>query len=268
VRGADDFLITGRTPAVLAQEVKPLGEGFVKERGLTLSVEQTRLTHIAQGMDLLGPHIRKDRGQFLVIPSQKNRRALLEKIRALIRSHQPATAGSLIVQLNPRIRGGATSHRHCASTRTFSKIDDAISQALWRWARRRHPHKSRRGIAHNYFTPRGRRPWVFHGTTVGPKGEGKGHALRKAADMPLRRHTTLQAAAHPDDPQGEVYCEQRLGVAMEAHLQGRRRLRHLWKEPKGICPVCQQRITTWTGWHNPHIVWRALGGSDLAANRV
>ena len=42
----------------------------------------------------------------------------------------------------------------------------------------------------------------------------------------------------------------------------------LWKEQNGLCPVCHQRITTLTGWHNHHIVWRTHGGSDTTENRV
>ena len=55
---------------------------------------------------------------------------------------------------------------------------------------------------------------------------------------------------------------------MAGHLPGRRKLLHLWKEQGGICPVCTQKITTLTGWHNHHIVWRSKGGSDGADNRV
>ncbi|MFQ5615070.1 MAG: HNH endonuclease [Anaerolineales bacterium] len=61
---------------------------------------------------------------------------------------------------------------------------------------------------------------------------------------------------------------------MENSLSGRRKLLYLWKEQGGICPVCDQKITELTGWHNPamvciaHIVWRSKGSSDKAENRV
>lgn len=51
-------------------------------------------------------------------------------------------------------------------------------------------------------------------------------------------------------------------------LKGRRQLRQLWIEQEGLCPVCQQKITELTGWHNHHIVWRSYGGTDTNANRV
>ena len=57
-------------------------------------------------------------------------------------------------------------------------------------------------------------------------------------------------------------------MSMESNLIGKRRLLHLWKEQDGICPVCSDKITRLTGWHNHHIVWRSHGGSDSADNRV
>ena len=56
--------------------------------------------------------------------------------------------------------------------------------------------------------------------------------------------------------------------SMEQTLHGRRRLMYLWKEQGGICPVCHQPITHVTGWHNHHIVYKTLGGTDSAENRV
>ena len=66
----------------------------------------------------------------------------------------------------------------------------------------------------------------------------------------------------------EPYFEERLGVKMAGTLAGRWTLRLLWKEQGGICPVCNQKITTVTGWHNHHIVWRTHGGKDTIENRV
>jgi RNA-directed DNA polymerase len=42
----------------------------------------------------------------------------------------------------------------------------------------------------------------------------------------------------------------------------------LWKEQQGSCPLCGEKITKITGWHNHHIVWRSLGGPNNVNNRV
>src|SRR2546421_3281653 len=72
IRFADDFLITGRSKEVLEDEVKPLVEQFMKERGLELSSEKTLITHIEDGFDFLGQHLRKYKGELLITPSRKN----------------------------------------------------------------------------------------------------------------------------------------------------------------------------------------------------
>src|SRR5260370_34313740 len=59
IRYADDFVITGRSKEQLENEVKPLVEQFMRERGLQLSPEKTVITHIEEGFDFLGQNVRK-----------------------------------------------------------------------------------------------------------------------------------------------------------------------------------------------------------------
>ena len=72
VRYADDFIITGNSKEVLEIEVTPLIVAFLQERGLELSEEKTRITHIEDGFDFLGQNARKYNGQFLTRPSKTN----------------------------------------------------------------------------------------------------------------------------------------------------------------------------------------------------
>ncbi len=114
-----------------------------------------------------------------------------------------------------------------------------------------------------YFRTVGHDNWVFTG-----EHDGKEWHLINAANIFIKRHTLIRGKANPFDPAWEVYFETRLGVKMADNLHGRRYLLRLWKEQNGICPVCNQKITKLTGWHNHHIVWRSLGGSDTTENRV
>ena len=75
VRYADDFIITGDSKELLENEVRPLVEQFLKDRGLTLSADKTRITHINKGFDFLGQNLRKYDGKPLVKPSKKNTHA-------------------------------------------------------------------------------------------------------------------------------------------------------------------------------------------------
>jgi RNA-directed DNA polymerase len=268
VRYADDFIITGNSKELLETKVKPLVESFLSERGLELSAEKTRITPIEDGFDFLGQNIRDYKGTILVKPSRKNVTAFLTKVRGIIKASGQATAGHLIVQLNPVIRGWANYHRHVASKRTFTHVDDAIFRALWQWAKRRHPKKPGRWLKDKYFGAIGGRKWVFQGTVVGREGVIDPVHLFAASSMSIQRHIKIKGEANPYDPTWEPYFEERLGVKMARTLVGRWTLRLLWKEQGGICPVCHQKITTETGWHNHHIQWRTRGGKDTVENHV
>ena len=168
IRWADDFIITGSSKELLETEVKPLVEAYLKERGLELSPEKTRITPIETGFDFLGQHVRRyNDGKTIVKPSVKNKKAFLMKVRQVIKGHAQAKAGNLIRLLNPIIRGWANYHRHASSKQTFVKIDNAIFHALWRWARRRHPNKPRRWVKEKYFHAIDQRHWVFCGEGIG-----------------------------------------------------------------------------------------------------
>src|SRR5260370_27947838 len=268
VRFADDFIVTGKSEEVLENEVKPLVEQFMKERGLALSQEKTLVTHIENGFDFLGQHLRKYNGKLLIKPSKKNVHTFLEGIRKVVRENKQATAGNLIAQLNPKIRGWANYHRHVGSLETFSKVDHAIFCTLWQWAKRRHPKKASKWIKKKYFTSIEGRNWVFHGEILGQKGALQPLRLFKAKSIAIERHVKIQSAANPYDPAWETYFEKRLDVKMAHNLKGKRQLLHLWKQQGGLCPLCNRKITTLTGWQSHHIIWRSSGGRDKADNRV
>src|SRR3546814_11874591 len=72
VRYADDFIITGATKEVLENEVRPMVEEFLAARGLTLSPEKSKITHIDDGFDFLGFIVRKYDGKLLIKTAKKN----------------------------------------------------------------------------------------------------------------------------------------------------------------------------------------------------
>jgi len=71
VRYADDFIVTAASEEI-AKEIAELINGFLKKRGLELSVEKTHITHIDAGFDFLGWHFRKYKGKLLIKPSKKS----------------------------------------------------------------------------------------------------------------------------------------------------------------------------------------------------
>lgn len=263
VRYADDFIVSGASRELLEQRVKPLIEQFLRERGLELSPTKTLITPLDQGFDFLGQNIRSYQGKLLIKPARKNVKALLMKVRQRIKQGHAYSAGLLIHQLNPVLRGWALYHRHIVCKDTFAKVDHHIFWMLWRWACHQHPTKSSGWIKRRYFQRVGNRDWIFTDQL-----EGKQQRLHPCMQVAVRRHTKIQGPANPFDPQWEVYFERRLGLKMADTLYGRRQLLQLWKEQNGRCPVCQEKITPLTGWHSHHLIQRSLGGSDANANRV
>ncbi len=158
--------------------------------------------------------------------------------------------------------------KSCEEPKTFVQMDHAIFQALWRWAKRRHPNKPPGWIHQKYFTRVADNRWVLYGSTLTSKGQPQNHWLIRLANTSIKRHTKIKAEANLYDLEWENYFEARLDVKMVNSLRGRRSLLYLWREQQGICPVCKQSITKLTGWHNHHLVWRSKGGSDGVANRV
>jgi len=211
VRYADDFIITGSTKELLENEVKPLVEQFLRDRGLQLSPEKTCVTHIEQGFDFLGQNVRKYGGKLLTKPSKKNLHTFLEKVRTVIRRNLPAKQDNLIWVLNPIIRGWANYHRHIVATQAFRKTEMVIWHCLWRWAKRRHPDRSVDWIAKRYWHRLGRTRRTFAADTGTRRPDGKPVLARLVdpTETKIRRHVKVRAAANPFDPAWREYFEDR-----------------------------------------------------------
>lgn len=266
VRFADDFIITCYDKTRLEQEVKPAVAEFLAIRGLTLSPEKTRITHITEGFDFLGWNIRKYDDKLLIKPSKANVKAHLAHIREIIKAHGAAKQANLIRMLNPVIRGWANYHSHAVAKASFARNDHMIWSMLWRWAVRRHPNKNARWIKGRYFKVRGTRHWVFSDTEKQEDGTFKELTLLLESDTPIVRHVKIKAQANPYDPDWESYFETRWDRKMRGSIRGRIKLYRLWSLQEGRCPVCGEIIETGSHWATRHKVTRATGGTDALSN--
>ena len=80
VRYADDFIVTARDKETIENILLPLIQQFMSERGLTLSEEKTKITHINDGFDFLGFNIRKyPNGKVLTKPSKDSMKSFVRK---------------------------------------------------------------------------------------------------------------------------------------------------------------------------------------------
>jgi len=209
VRYADDFIITGASRDVLENEVRPLVEQFLRDRGLELSAEKTKITNIDAGFDFLGKNIRKYKNRLLVKPAKSSTRSLLRRARETIKGSGALSPGQLIQQLNPLLRGWAYYHRYGSSAKTFSYVDKQLWNAIWLWARRRHPGRSARWVKNKYFPPFRNREWVLRGVVIQPDHAPKLVRIFLVSSVAFRRHISIRAEANPFDPTWAPYFRRR-----------------------------------------------------------
>ncbi|MCY4420678.1 MAG: group II intron reverse transcriptase/maturase [Gammaproteobacteria bacterium] len=267
VRYADDFIITGISKELLEKEVVPLVAEFLAERGLKLSSAKTSIVHVDDGFDFLGCTVRRYAGMLLIKPSKRNVKAFLEKVRETVKSNATSKQANVIRKLNPLLRGWTNYHRMNAAKKTFCYVDYQVFNALWRWARKRHPNKGRRWVRHRYWSTIGPNCWRFVDWEVN-RGEKKRWVLMLALGVPIRRYVKVRAEYNPFDPEQESYGESRRLKAMSQVLKTRKRLKTLFDRQAGICASCQAAITQDTGWHVHHVIPRSCGGSDSPDNLV
>jgi RNA-directed DNA polymerase len=268
IRWADDFIVTGASRELLETEVVPLVSRFLAARGLELSKEKTRITHVAEGFDFLGQTVRKYRGKIIIKPSRNAVQALRDKVRAMLNDNKETKPLTLIRLLNPVLRGWANYHRSVCSKVTFNAIDIWLWRRLWRWARRRHPMKSRSWVGKKYFPTVGTRR-VFEASMGRRRTSGKpGRVeLLHMRSVPIRRHRKIRGDANPFDPAYASYFEGLSALRTSDALQDRPTLLDLWQEQRGLCTVCRQPITKETGWRGHRRV-RLIGGVARGVGRL
>jgi len=210
VRYADDFVIMAESKELLENKIKPAIEQFLQERGLELSPEKTRISHIDTGFDFLGFNVRRYGGKLLIKPSKSNVLAFIQEMREIIRTNISSNTAELLRQLNPKIKGWGHYYKHAVSKRTFAYIDNSIYLTLRWWINRRHPNKkSRTWRIKRYFRSEGRRNWIFTTKIRNKSGELIHFDLFKMQSLPIVRHVKIKREASPYKAQFTDYFEKR-----------------------------------------------------------
>ena len=192
----------------------------------------------------------------------------MDGIRRIIKTAHGVSAADLIDQLNPKIRGWANYHRHVVSKRIFGRVDHTIFSNLWQGHDQGIPNKPQRWVNVKYFEPRRDRDRVFFGETCDDEGRPKKVWLFHAKSTPIKRQVKVKGEANPYDPTYETYFEEREGAHMLDTFRGISTLRYLWHEQRGLCTLCNTKITRITGWRLHYCVPRVQGGSTGAMNCV
>jgi RNA-directed DNA polymerase len=267
IRYADDFVITGISKEILETEVRPWVETFLAKRGLRLSPEKTRVTHIDDGFDFLGWNFRKYTGTLLIKPSRKNIKAFYGKVRETIKGNMMVKQEELLSKLNPILRGWAQYHHPVVAKATFRRMDNLIYWRTTRWARRRHPNKEPSWCVQKYWKRQGDR---LEFAADWKMGDGSMHTIKlyRLADTQIVRHQKIKGDYNPFDPKWEVYGEELRTKRMLKNISYRTELTKLYISQGGLCALCGEPLDHDSGWHDHHLVRKVDGGSDALSNRM
>jgi RNA-directed DNA polymerase len=265
VRYADDFVVFCETKDDAEQSVEIL-KNWMKDRGLTLSDEKTKIVHLTKGFDFLGFNVRhypvsntKTGFKLLIKPSQKTMQNVRNKLRQVWLENKSRNVDYLIDKLNPIIRGIANYLRIGVSSETFSNLDSCMYTREKRYTKRMHPNKSSKWREKRYW---GRLNldrmdnWVF-----GNKESGK--VLLKFSWFNIERHTLVKGTSSPDDPELRQYWverEKNKSKTLEPSNQ------KIAKKQDYLCPVCHESLFNGETLHRHHITPRHQKGKNNLAN--
>lgn len=148
VRYADDAVVFCESRDE-AEKARDTLTAWLRERGLILSREKTRIVHLREGFDYLGFNIRhypapkttKSGYKLLIKPSKQVVQALRKKLRETWVQFLGTNVKPAIGRLNPIIRGWANYFRTGVAKRAFRILDRWMFRREVRYAKRTHPNK-------------------------------------------------------------------------------------------------------------------------------
>ena len=156
IRYADDFVIMVRGTLQQAEAIRDEVATLLRdELKMKLSESKTLITHVDQGFDFLGHHIRRwpYRNKLVgwTYPSKKSLAELKRKVKSLTRRQTTSLSlDQLLAALNRVLRGWAMYFRFDASKNTFNYVDHYVWWRLHRWTRKKHPGRRIRWLKRQY----------------------------------------------------------------------------------------------------------------------
>jgi RNA-directed DNA polymerase len=230
IRYADDFVVTAPSREVLENDVVPRLAVFLADRGLELSAAKTRIVHVNDGFDFLGFNIRRfPNGKLLVRPQKEKVSAHRRALSAFLRDNRQRPTAEVIMALSPVIRGWCNYYRYAVAKRTFSVLDDHVWRITYKWAKRRHPNKTRHWVVNRYFGVDRGQGWVLCDGRL---------RLPRHNETRVSRFVKVKGKVSPFDPSLRDYWQDRR-LRRLVREAGRFNRIHLLKQQDGRCAVCK-----------------------------
>jgi group II intron reverse transcriptase/maturase len=144
-RYADDWVITCRSAAEARAAITAAGK-ILKELGVELHPQKTRIVHVAHGFEFLGYKIKQGKrlslpadkirsrarsGALYAFPKEKSIRRFMDQVRARTRRRIPLRTRELIEELNPLLRGWGEYYKKAHVRKLFNRLNRWIVRRIW-----------------------------------------------------------------------------------------------------------------------------------------
>ena len=154
-RFADDWVVTCKS-AQEARAAITAALRILKELGVELHPQKTRIVHVQHGFEFLGYKIKRGKqlklsedkirsaarsGALYAYPREKSIRRFEDQVRTLTKRRVPLSTKELIEELNPVLRGWGHYYKKAHVRKFFHRLDCWIVRRIWshrckRWRNR------------------------------------------------------------------------------------------------------------------------------------
>jgi group II intron reverse transcriptase/maturase len=144
-RYADDWVITCRSAAEARAAIIAAGK-ILKELGVELHPQKTRIVHVAHGFEFLGYKIKQGKrlslpadkirsrarsGALYAFPKEKSIRRFMDQVRARTMRRISLRTRELIEKLNPLLRGWGEYYKKAHVRKLFNRLNRWIVRRIW-----------------------------------------------------------------------------------------------------------------------------------------
>jgi group II intron reverse transcriptase/maturase len=155
-RFADDWVIACKSAAE-ARAAMDAARRILKQLGVELHPQKTRIVHVRYGFEFLGYKIKSGwrklhlpeskirsqarQGALYAYPKEKSIRRFMDQVRQRTKRMMSLTTTELIAELNPLLRGWGEYYKRAQVRKLFQRLDGWIRRRIWshRYRRWRNP---------------------------------------------------------------------------------------------------------------------------------
>jgi group II intron reverse transcriptase/maturase len=145
-RYADDWVITCKSAAEARAAVEAAGR-ILKQLGVELHPQKTRIVHVQRGFEFLGYLIKRGKtqlnlpkskirsqvrqGMLYAYPKAKSIQRFKDQVRLRTKRTLPLKTKELIAGLNPLLRGWGEYYKRANVRKLFHRLDGWIRRRIW-----------------------------------------------------------------------------------------------------------------------------------------